>query len=73
MDLPGSKQRSGHASGDNVGGRITRSSTKRLGKERLGRRCAYAWECGAEKKSRMGERCRRRWWAQATAALERRS
>jgi hypothetical protein len=33
---------------------------KRLEKERLGRRCAYAWECGADKKSRMGERCRRR-------------
>ena len=33
----------------------TRSSNKRLHKERLGRRCAYAWERGAGKKSREGD------------------
>jgi hypothetical protein len=40
----------------------TRSSTKRLNKERLGWRCAYAWECGAEQEE-WATRCRRSWWS----------
>jgi hypothetical protein len=40
-----------------VGGPIledTRSSTKRLSKERLGRRCAYAWGRGADREASNG-------------------
>jgi hypothetical protein len=38
------------------GAEDTRSSTKRLSKERLGRRCAYAWEgeCGADREESNG-------------------
>jgi hypothetical protein len=40
------------------------NSTKRLGKERLGRRCAYAWECGAGRKGSNGRAAGvRSWWS----------
>jgi hypothetical protein len=53
------------------------NSTKRLGKERLGRRCAYAWECGADREGSNGRQAGvRSWWSgrcvtdRGSAALE---
>jgi hypothetical protein len=54
VDLPSRKQHRRQVAGDRQCGRITRSSTKRLGKERLGRRCAYAWGCGAGREESNG-------------------
>ena len=52
QDAPSCQQRGAGGAVGGLGSENTRSSTKRL-RERLGRRCAYAWDAARREKSRI--------------------